>query len=239
MKLYSLDHPSSRLSLSSSLLSPILLFCSLSSSLHSSISSPLHSHLPHLEAMAHKRTRSLDLDKSKAFAEAKDDINQDSVHRAYMGMLAFDVRKLDMHTYKNREVDTEHVASLVDSFKKGVRRFFKETRLRASMTPDAFNELLSRAAAATNLTHEPDTSMISLERSRCFGTEGGKLDDFVSVRNWHDDLPKPALIAGQHRARALMILLDEQNAQAAEKRTNADGEVITAAPDEVRVFYNL
>ncbi|KAI3003273.1 hypothetical protein CBS147346_5413 [Aspergillus niger] len=88
--------------------------------------------------MAKRRRSTLELDEAATVTELKDDANQKAVHDAYLGTIAFDVRFLDTETYTNRELDMRHVGELIASFKLGVRRFFRETRMKACMKQDDY-----------------------------------------------------------------------------------------------------
>lgn len=148
------------------------------------------------------KKRSLDLQQSGTISGFLDDQNQVAVHSAYLGTLAIDVRKLDTDTFKNRELDDEHVAELINSFKRGVRRFFKEARMRALMSQADFDHLLQ--------SYESTGSSVHQARVQATNTDGGKLADFVHVKMWPEGVQLPSLIAGQHRQAALLAILEEQ-----------------------------
>lgn len=73
--------------------------------------------------------------------------------------------------HKDREIDEDHAASLIDTFKRGIRRYFKDTRLRASIRQPDVDRLLSMSAAEANAIETSTEDMGSQERSKCLGSE--------------------------------------------------------------------
>lgn len=178
--------------------------------------------------MAKRRHRnsSLGSEQSGSLGEIKDDLNQAAIHKAYVATIAIDVRTLDTTTHKNREIDWEHAAQLIESFKRGVRRFLKETRMRASMSGDDYETMLQEYA----INDADDESSVAKARIRATNTDEESLEDFVHLDKWPDSLKSPALIAGHHRRVSLIEILKEQKRLAVEGGKKPDGEALLS-PD--------
>jgi hypothetical protein len=173
------------------------------------------------------KRRSLDSDQSALFAEIQEDVNKTKVHKAYLGTIAADVRILDTNAYENREIDRDHVAALIEGFRRGCRRYFEETRMKATMSSSDYEAYLQHYVdgQAEGSVHQA--------RVRATNTDGGTLTDFVYLKDWPADLPAPSLIARQHRRAALLSLVDEQGMLASSGAKRADGQPLGSPDPEV------
>ncbi|GFF52032.1 hypothetical protein IFM46972_09442 [Aspergillus udagawae] len=175
------------------------------------------------------KRRSLDADQSAVFAEIQEDLNQTEVHKAYLGTIATDVRVLDTNAYENREIDRDHVAALIEGFGRGCRRYFKETRMKATMSSFDYEAYLQHYVDGQG------EGSVHQARVRATNTDGGTLADFVHLKEWPADLPTPSLIAGQHRRAALVSLVDEQSKLASSGAKRADGQPLE--PPEPEAYF--
>lgn len=95
------------------------------------------------------------------------------------------MRLIDTKTHENREIDRNHVADLLESFKRGTRRFFKEVRMKATMTRNDYNSFLEKYAE----DNPPQT--VPKARIRATNTDGGQLADFVHLETWPSEVNPP------------------------------------------------
>jgi hypothetical protein len=173
------------------------------------------------------KRRSLDADQSAVFAEIQENLNQTEFHKAYLWTIATDVRILDTNAYENREIDRDHVAALIEGFGRGCRRYFKETRMKATMSSFDYEAYLQ------HYVNGQGEGSVHQARVRATNTDGGTLTDFVHLKEWPADSPTPSLIAGQHRRAALVSLVDEQSKLASSGAKRADGQPLEPPEPEV------
>lgn len=121
-------------------------------------------------------------------------LNQVNIHSAYLGTIAIDVSTLNTTSHKNWDFNLNYVAQLIDSFKQGVRRFFKEVRMRASMTPEKYNIILQ--FKHTLAVKQAKTASLS-KFAVWLLIQMAEISDFVHLQKWPDVLKSLSLIAGR------------------------------------------
>lgn len=144
---------------------------------------------------------------SDAVVTIQEDEMASKLNATFLGTVVLSVRDLNPqwpHS-SNREVDWLHVRNLQNDFKKGVRRYEPQSRLKATTTEADFAKILQ--VYKDNSDTEMDPKAI---KEKCHTGKGSDFSDFVFVFELPDDITKPILQAGQHRRLALLSTLEDQ-----------------------------
>lgn len=127
-----------------------------------------------------------------------EDPHPERIRKAYVGTLTVDVRTFSTKwsDYANRDIDTAHIMKLKTQFMAGLRRTEPENYMKATVTTAQWAELLNETAKIA----ESDVQSLELQLLSHKVIPAARNLSF-----------SPTLEAGQHRKRALEILLLEQS----------------------------
>lgn len=135
---------------------------------------------------------------------------------AFLGGLVFDVRNLDTEwpDQPSRQMTNVNLGNLQDPFRYGIRRYDIRERLSVTMGKTDFEHVLFSAAFGCDLDDQVaggDTLSLQ-ELSIAVRVRSTNPDKLLHVPKHVPHTARPILQNGQRRRRALLDMLEKQNA---------------------------
>ncbi|KAL2801569.1 hypothetical protein BJX63DRAFT_438697 [Aspergillus granulosus] len=162
--------------------------------------------------------------KTQTFAveQATPDATATKLEACFLGTIIFDVRQLELkwpEAQKNRNISHLQVKNLQQTFMWGIRRTYAPDRLSGTIPEAEFDKILEHTAQRRKDKGE-DVSVESLRDD----ANRRVIEEYPVIYKGADI--HPVLRNGQHRVKALLSVNQEQDANAAKKKKNKNGEII-------------